>query len=258
MTGERLIDLDDEALGRAIGTIDVAWPPTPDVGRAILHDIERERNPRRRLSRTTVVLLVAAAILALAAAAAAAKFAVDLGGIAIESLPTVTFLPPSPVDPGVLGRAVTLEQAESALGSPLPIPPSLGTPDRVWLQRGARSFQPEGPGVVVAMAWRPGPGLPRIAGTPYGATLFVFEGDEMMALKLIGGQITPIEGHEAYGHEAFWIAGPHELDLLVGGRVHAFHVSGTVLLWREGELTRRLETALPKHEVLRIAFPDGT
>ncbi|MDP9184961.1 MAG: hypothetical protein M3O29_04755, partial [Actinomycetota bacterium] len=95
MTAERLTRLDDERLGRAVHTLDIVWPPTPDVTRAVLLDIELGRTPRRRLTRTTVVILIAAAILALAAAAAATKFALDLGGIAIELVPGLPSLPPS-------------------------------------------------------------------------------------------------------------------------------------------------------------------
>ncbi len=35
-------------------------------------------------------------------------------------------------------------------------------------------------------------------------------------------------------------------------------VEGNVLLWREGSHTMRLETALPKAEVLRIVTSSGT
>jgi hypothetical protein len=253
MTNDHVAHLDDERLGEAIRTLDVSWPPTPDVTRGVLRAIERTGPTRRHLSRTTVVLLIAAAILALAAAAAATKFALDLGGIAIESVPSPPSLPASPVDPGVLGQAVTPAHAQRALGSPLPIPPALGAPDRIWLDRETTSFEPAAQGTVVAMAWRTRPGLPRIAGTPYGATLFVFEGDDTVAVKLVGTRFTPVPGQEA-----FWIHGPHELDLLVDGRVHALRVTGTVLIWQNDGLAQRLETSLPKRDVLRIAFPTGT
>jgi hypothetical protein len=253
MSVERLQHLDDEQLGRAVRTLDVAWPAAPDVTRAVLRDIGQARPRRRRLSRTTVVILIAAAILALAAAAAATRFALDLGGIAIRSVPTLPSLPASAVEPDVIGRAVGLADAERALGSSLPIPSALGSPDRVWLQRAMTSFEPQEHGTVVAMAWRPGPGLPRIPGTPYGATLFVFRGDHVVAVKGLETPFTPIPAYDA-----IWIDTPHELDLLVDGRVHAFRVTGTVLLWQDGDLAERLETALPRRDALDIASPPGT
>jgi hypothetical protein len=250
MSVERLQHLDDEDLGRAVRTLDIAWPAAPDVTRAVLGDIEPARPPHKRLSRTTVVILVAAAILALAAAAAATRFALDLGGIAIRSVPTLPSLPPSPVEPHAIGRAVSLAEAERALGTSLPIPAALGSPDRVWLQRAMTSFEPQERGTVVAMAWRSRPGLPRIPGTPYGATLFVFRGDHVVAVKALETPFTPIPAYDA-----MWIDTPHELDLFVDGRVRAFQVTGTVLLWQDGDLAERLETALPRRGALDIAFP---
>jgi hypothetical protein len=253
MTVERLRRLDDEELGSAVGTLEIDWPPAADVTGAVLRDIDEARPPRRRLSRTAIVLLVAAAILALAAAAAATRFAFDFGGIAIRSVPTMPTLPASPVEPAVVGRPVSVEAAEEALGSRLPIPTELGAPDEVWLQREMTSFEPQEHGIVVAMAWRPRPGLPKIPGTPYGATLFVFQGDDIVAVKGVAAPFTPIPAHDAV-----WIDAQHELDLLVDGHIRAFRVTGTVLLWQNGELAERLETALPRRAVVRIAFPPGT
>jgi hypothetical protein len=115
------------------------------------------------------------------------------------------------------------------------------------------SFAPQERGIVVAMAWQPQPGLPKIPGTPYGATLFEFRGDHVVAVKGLATPFTPLPAHDA-----FWIDAPHELDLLIQGHVRAFRVTGTVLLWQEGELAERLETALPRRAVLEIAFPTGT
>ena len=252
MTVERLAHFDDDELGRALGGLDLEWPPTPDVTAAVLGDINLGREPHRRLSRTTLVILVAAAILALAAAAAAARFALDLGGLEIRSIPTMPSLPASPVEPQI-GRPVTLDDAERALGEPLPIPSTLGEPDLVWLQREVTSFEPPEQGVVVAMAWRPAPELPRIPGSPYGATLFVFRGDVTVAIKAVAGRIQPVPAHDAT-----WIDTPHELDLLVEGRVRSFRVTGAVLIWPDGDLAMRLEAALPRAGAVRVAFPPGT
>jgi hypothetical protein len=253
MSVERLTRLNDEELGRALHTLDLAWPTTPDVARHVLAGIEQDGSRHRRLSHGTVVLLVAASILVLAAATAlAARFALDLGGIAIEPVPSVS-LPASPVEPKVLGRPVSRAEAEQALGSPLSVPQGLGEPDRIWLWRDQTSFEPEHRGVVVAMAWRPHDGLPRIPGTPYGATLITFEGDDVVAVKRIDA---PWE--EIGRYRAVWIDAPHELDLLAGGRIRSFRVTGTVLIWQHGASAERLETALPQRAVLRIAFGSGT
>jgi hypothetical protein len=253
MTTDRLAHLDDEDLGRTLGALDLRWPPVPEVTASVLRDIDRGRESRRRLSRTTVVILVAAAILAIAAAAAAARFAFDLGGIAIRSVPTLPTLPASPVEPSVVGHAVSATDAERALGEPLPIPATLGPPDVVWLERDITSFEPTTDGIVVAMAWRPGPRLPRIPGTPYGATLFAFRGEQVVAIKTVAGRV-----HQVPEHDATWIETPHQLDLLVDGRMRTFRVTGAVLIWQDGDLALRLETALPRADAVHIAFPSGT
>jgi hypothetical protein len=249
MTGARLAHLDDGDLGRAVGSLDVAWPRTPDVTGAVLDDIARGRGPRRRTTRTTLVILIAAAIVAIAAAAAAARFVFDVGAIAIRSVATLPALPPSPVEPHVVGQRATSAEAEHALGEPLPIPAQLGEPDVVWLRRDVTSFEPSERGVVVAMAWRPTRTLPRIPGTPYGATMFVFRGDEAVAVKSIDAPF-----HQLRRRNAVWIDAPHELDLYVHGRVRSFRVTGTVVIRKDGDLAVRLETALGRRAATRLAF----
>ena len=253
MTPDRLAALHDEDLGRVIGSLDLRWPTTPDVTATVVRQIEHRPAPRHRPSRTTVVLLIAAAILVLAAAAGAARFVFRAGGIAIRSVPTPTALPASPVEPGVIGRAVSLVRAERALGEPLPIPGGLGQPDVVWLRSDVTSFEPLHHGVVIAMPWRPSAELPRIPGTPYGATLFAFRGDAIVAIKSVEGPV-----RELRSHGAAWIDAPHELDLLVDGRVRPFRVNGTVLVWQEDDLALRLETALGRRTVTDLAFAHGT
>jgi hypothetical protein len=249
MSAERLHSLDDEQLGRAIGGLDLEWPPTPHVAASVQSEVGRAQAPRRRLRRSTLVVIAAATILVLAAVGAlAAKLVIDLGGIVLQPVPTVS-LPRSPVEPA-LGQEVSQAAAEAALGTALPIPPALGAPDHIWLQRQVTSFEPNEHSTVVAMAWLPRPGLPPIGGTPYGATLFVFEGDGVVAVKQVGAPIAPVGSHDAY-----WIDAPHELNLLVDGRVRPFRVTGTVLLWQRGSLAERLETALGQRAALRIAFP---
>jgi uncharacterized membrane protein len=249
MTAARLTRLPDDDLGRAIGHLDVRWPVSPDVAGSVIGDIQRGRAPRRRIRRTTVVILVAAAVLALAVAAGAATFLVRIGGIAIRSVPAAPTLPTSPVEPRIVGHRVSVERAEEALGGPLPTPAALGTPDVVWLRRELTSFEPMHHGIVAAMAWRPTPHLPRIPGTPYGATLFVFRGDEVVAIKSVEA---PMRQLRRYG--ATWIDAPHQLDLLVDGDLRSFRVDGTVLIWRHGELVHRLETALGRRPAAHLAF----
>jgi hypothetical protein len=250
MSVDRLRRLDDEELGRAIAALDLSWPePAPDVFDGVLRDLET-RPSGRATSRTTIVLLVAAALLIIATAAAAATLVFHVGAVSIQPVPSASIsLPPSPVEPAALGVPVSLHDAEVTFGRSIPSPAGLGPPDRVWLQEGLVSFEGEQQGLIATLAWRPKPGLPRMAGTPFGATSMIFEGEDIVAIKLIDAPWRRLSGHEGY-----LITAPHELDLLVGGRVEAFRVTGTVVIWQEGALTQRLETALPASDAVRLAF----
>ena len=250
MSADRLARLDDRGLGDALRHLDLAWPEIPDVTDAVLHEIARGSRPRRRHSRMTIVLVAAAVLLALATAAAATRLVLDLGGVSIRPIPSASVaLPPSPVPAAVFGKPVSRAVAEQAVGFQLPQPPALGEPDRIWVRDEQVSFEPAGRGLVVTMAWRPRPGLPPIEGTPFGATLMVFDGDTDVAVKLIDAPFRVIPDHRS-----FWISAPHELQLLVDGRVRSFRVTGTVLLWQNGALAERLETVLPRRTAVALAF----
>ena len=50
---------------------------------------------------------------------------------------------------------------------------------------------------------------------------------------------------EVDGHDAWWITGPHELDLVTGEGTYArYRVTGNVLVWKSGDVVMRLETTL--------------
>jgi hypothetical protein len=250
MSTERLRRLDDEELGTALGGLDLSWPePAPDVFDGVLRELE-SRTPRRTMSRTTIVLLVAAALLIVATAAAAATLVFHVGAVSIEPVPSASVsLPPSPVAPAALGLPVSLHAAEVAFGRLLPHPAAFGPPDRVWLQEGPVSFEGDQHGLIALLAWRPHAGLPRIHGTPFGATSMIFEGQDTVAIKLIDAPWRQLRDRGGY-----LITAPHELDLLVGGHIQAFRVTGTVVIWQDGDLTQRLETALHPRDAVRLAF----
>jgi hypothetical protein len=251
MSAERLAQLTDDDLGGVLHDLDLAWPGQPDIASAVTREIERAAGRPRR-PRWAIVLIAAAIALALAAAAALGAKLIHIGGIALVPVPTVS-LPPATVAPGDLGRPVSPATAKRVLGTALPIPEALGEPDLLWLERDITSFTPLERRVVVAMAWRPRPGLPAIPVTRFGATLFVFRGDDIVAIKRIGAPFATLAQHEAA-----WIDTPHELDLLVHGDLRTFRVDGNVLIWQRGPLTLRLETALPRAAAVSLAFEPGT
>jgi hypothetical protein len=251
VTAHRLVLMTDEELGAAVRALEPSLVSlaVPDVVAGTLDTIRSGRRPRRRFSRRArIVILIAAALLTLAAAAAASKLVVDLGGIRIERTSGAPALPTSPVVPATFGRSISLDAAGAAAGFTPAVPPDLGPPDRVWLLSEVTSFEPFERGVVVTMAWLPGPGLPRVPGTTFGATLMQFRGEANVATKLVDRPFQLVSGFEAY-----WITAPHRLDLLTPTGVRSFRVEGNILLWQEGDTAFRLETDLSKHQALRLA-----
>jgi hypothetical protein len=119
----------------------------------------------------------------------------------------------------------------------------MGQPDRVWL-----STVPEAPGgVLVAMAWLPRPGLHRIPGTPFGASLIEVRGTADLVVKRVETPFVQLHPSRAY-----WIRAPHELELLTGSGVRRFVVTGHVLVWQRGDLAMRFEANLPRDEMLAL------
>ena len=251
MSAQRLSRMTDEELGEALRALEpmLLQPPPPEVAGEVGAAIDAGRRPRRRLSsRLRIAILVAAALLLIATAAAAAKLVIDLGGIRIEREPTLTTTPTSSPIAGVaLGRSVTLTEATAAAGFTPVVPRELGAPNRVWLTSGTRAFdQPDM--VLVAMAWLQRPGLPRIPGTPFGASLIEVRGDDDVLVKHVGAPFDELgEAH------AYWIHTPHEVELLTRDGTRVFPVTGNVLVWQRGALALRLETDLAQRAALDLA-----
>ncbi|HZT10750.1 MAG TPA: hypothetical protein VFB09_06935 [Actinomycetota bacterium] len=251
MSAERLSRLTDEELGEALRALEpmLLQPAPPDVTVEVGDAIDAGRRPRRPLSpRLRIAILIAAALLMIATAAVAAKLVIDLGGIRIEREPTLTTTPTgSPIAGVALGRSVTLAEATEAAGFTPVVPRELGPPDRVWLTSGARAFdQPDT--VLVAMAWLPRPGLPRIPGTPFGASLIEVSGDADVLVKHVAAPFDQLREAHAY-----WIHTPHEVELLTRDGTRVFPVTGNVLVWQRGALALRLEMDLAQRAALHLA-----
>jgi len=250
VSAERLSRSTDEELGEALRALEplLLQPQPPDVTSEVLATIRAGRRPPRRFSsRARIAILIAAALLALATAAAAAKLVIDLGGIRIEREPTLTATPTgSPIAGVALGQPITLAEASAEAGFTPVVPHELGAPDRVWLTSGSTAFQPDT--VLVAMAWLPRPGLPRIPGTPFGASLIEVSGDVDVLVKHVQAPFDYLQEAHAY-----WIDAPHEVELLTRDGTRVFPVSDNVLIWQRGNLALRLETDLPQRPALRLA-----
>lgn len=250
--------LSDDEIGRALAGW-VEWPEPSPIAAAVVRRIEEaERSPQRlrpRLSlpsRRRTVLILVAATLALATVAVAAKLVIDLGAITVTTLPSTSPLPTRTLGPDDFGTPVSLDEAAAIAGFTARVPSALGQPDRVWVDQVNVGFDGEDVTTIV-MAWKPREGLPAIPNSHFGAVLMAFRGEANIASKMIGEDATIQVPTTVNGGNGIFLAGTHELDLLVDGTVRRFVVTGTVVLWNEGELAFRLETALDENPAVDIA-----
>ena len=256
MSADRLRRLDDDALGTALAGLALRWPEAPAATAEVLASIgAAERRPAfgvPRLgapSRRRAILLIAAALLALAAAAGAAKLVFDLGAVTVDRIPGRPTALPGTTFPGD-AAGVSRDEAEAALGSPFETPTALGEPDVFWLQEPGRDGPPIDPWAVAA--WRPGADLPAIDGADWGAVMIRFRGQADVASKQVSTSGATVDAFELEGRRALWLTGPHELVLPIDGALERFEVRGNVLLVQDGDLTLRLETALPRESAVEL------
>jgi hypothetical protein len=230
----------ESRLADLAGAVD--WPPSPDVLAGVRAGIARRRRRRR------LILLLAAALAALAllgGAAAAASF--ELRGAVVQKVPS---LPPgagAPLDLGV--RYPTLAAAEAGAGFRALVPGALGRPDEAWYR--------SSPGVLT-LVYHPRRGLPASGGTGVGALVMEAQASigRTSFVKLAPGDAS-IQPVTVNGGQGFWISGPPHAFFFYGapggGRVDSFRLAGDVLIWNQGGLVIRVESALAEPAVLRIA-----
>jgi hypothetical protein len=259
---EPLHTMSDERLGLAISSIELDWPPAPDVAGIVGDTIRDQRDvpslvsPRLAMpSRRRTLLVIAAALIALAGVALAARLIINFGAVAIEVLPGRPTALPTKVTIDDPGREISLREAEAIAGFPPSLPHALGPPDDAWLEETELDPGSIETTVRIVTHWLPLDDfrLPVIPGTKTGAVLMQFEGEWEVASKQIYVETNRFGAAIVHGRDAFWTTGEHELMLMIGGELHRFLVTGNVLIWQDGGFTFRLETALPKHEAITIA-----
>lgn len=248
----------------------VAWPTAapaapsgaPDLATRVRVRIEaapraREVGRGLRPVRRGLVLALAAVLLLVAVAAAVG---LGLPGLRILFAPgPPPAVPPStPAPSGVpgplgsdlgLGEPVDPSRIAGRLGFEpvLPADPSLGPPERAYLAGGR-----------LTLVYPARPGLPPTLAPGIGLLVTEFEGrvDGGWLEKSVhqGSTVEPLTVH---GQPGYWITGaPHFLlyEAPNGAALEeSRRIVGDVLIWREGDLTIRLETALGRDATLRLA-----
>lgn len=251
--------------------------PQPEAGRSAT-SVNRRSGRRPSDRRPTLALLLLALALAAAALAAPPTRAALLtlfarvGAISIfiddAVPPNATIAPPptalpttattalpstaatpvattSPVPHAMLlldlGPPVSLDEAPRRVGFNLRVPTALGEPDEVYVHRADLP--------AMTLVWRD-------AATPLTLTAI---GAGEFANKLVyqgGAQATTVNGGPAY-----WLPGPHTLQLLDGWETEGPLIASNVLIWAQDGITYRLEGDLTLDEARviaeSVALPEG-
>jgi hypothetical protein len=138
-------------------------------------------------------------------------------------------LPPATTSPHQFGEAVTLAEAERAVGF-RPLLPDLGPPDSVRIDRFAPYF-------VVVLYGRPRVRL-RLTEMSGAGTIEKYALAEQRVERVL-----------VDGKPGIWVEGRH----VVAGPEGLPRLSGSVLLWEQDGLILRLEGRLTKEQALQIA-----
>jgi hypothetical protein len=208
------------------------------------------RRGRRVLVAAAAALLVGlAAILVAPASRHAVARWLGIGSV------TVTYADGVPAAAGRtydLGTPVSLAQAEAraaAAGWSLAAPTGAGDPDRAFVGR---------PAGAVNLVWAPAAQRPEIADSGIGLLLTAMPGTTDaggMSKQATGG--TTVQLVRVGDDAAYWIEGePHEVVMTDrdGDVVHdSARLAGNTLIWTDGDITYRLESALDRDQAIDLA-----
>jgi hypothetical protein len=182
-----------------------------------------------------------------------------LQGVSIRWVDEVPTPEPSRVGaPLLLGRPVTLDEAQAAVNFPVRIPTAAGfnAPNEIYLLD-------QDNGAMVSFVYPAGPGLPATNQTGVGALLTQFRGEADRGLIEKGlsddaARATHLQAVAVSGEPGFWISGaPHGFFVVcydVGEcREERYRLAGNFLLWEQDGVTLRLESAFSLKDALAIA-----
>jgi hypothetical protein len=268
---ERPDAMSDEQLQSALRALgrELAWPATPQLAPSVsarLATAPPARGglipfPRVRAVRRSVLLAVAAVLLIAALVAAAVLgvpgirivFGPAPSGVATTPVPTASG--PSAVPPELLGatlglgRRMTLEAAiaEAGFTPRLPVDAAVGSPDTVYLEDDR-----------ITLVWRTREGLPPTAEPSVGLLITEFRAEvNPDAYTKMVDSGTRVERVTVNGRPGYWLSGREHYLFYTDaqGDTHdkAWRVVGEALIWYDGELTYRIESALGRDATIRLA-----
>jgi hypothetical protein len=261
------------------------YPTTPDLATQVRHRLEsepvrsslsplgarrrvgdEERSWAARLESRALWLVAALLVIAIAGglvlfpeARNAIADRLGLQGVLIRWVDEVPSPEPSQLGaPLLLGRPVTLDEAQAAVDFSVRVPtaPGFDDPSEIYLLDQEQ-------GAMVSFVYPTGPELPASDETGVGALLAQFQGDAERGLiekglADSGEPETYLEAVTVRGDPGYWISGaPHGFFFVCYDagecRQERYRLAGNVLLWEQDGVTLRLESALSREDALAIA-----
>ena len=218
----------------------------------------RERLGLGPSSRPLARALLVAMALLLVLAAVAAAVGLGLPGLRIVfGEPGATAQPARTAGASVaarpgqglgLGVETSLEAAALDLGWDPLVPAELGPPETAWVLNRR-----------LTLVWPSSNRLPELPHPGVGLVLTQFRGhvDEAFYRKQVEAGVTQVEEVTVSGGHGYWLTGEPHVLVYVDEQGRAVEetrrIVGDVLIWRRGELTLRLETALDRDATIALA-----
>jgi hypothetical protein len=197
-----------------------------------------------------VLVLLGGIVIASPSAREAVAGWLGLRGVRITQTPHPT-LTPGAFSELRLGERVTLDEAMRLVDYRILLPEGL-MPGEVYVQAGI-------PGGQVSLVYGASAGLPRASETGAGLLLTQFRGqvDRPQIDKVVQQGEASVDFVVVNGGPGFWISGrPHFVSFVDENgvsRQDTVRLAGNVLMWEQGGLTLRLESALSLDRALEIA-----
>jgi hypothetical protein len=241
------------------------YPRTPEIAGSVISRL-RPAAPSRFISRRlvwslTIILILFSSLMLIPPARAAIIEFIQIGVVRIFRTEPTPLAPPNQEIPSTtvpmtatpvptsqplipllekLAGEMTLEEARKAVDYPILLPsypPGLGKPERIFVQ--------DAEGKMTILVWINSQQPTKV----------------LMSLHLIPpgswaiDKFDPADVQETRvnGQSAIWAVGPYPLRLRNNDLQYTRLIEGHVLIWREGNLTCRLETDLSLEEALKIA-----
>jgi hypothetical protein len=159
--------------------------------------------------------------------------------VPVTATPGATPQPLIPILEDLAGE-MTLEEAQQTVDYPILLPsypPDLGMPERVFVQDAA--------GAMTILVWI----------DPQDPTQVLMSLHMIPPSSWAVDKMDParVEETTVNGQRAIWAVGPYPIRFSDGNLDFVRLIDGHVLIWADGDITYRLETALDLDEAIRVA-----